>query len=105
MIHPVLIVGAGGWGREVLAQMQGDPACGTQWYPVGFLDTRPQILDGLDCDRPGLLPVPPRAAQPQRLAGRLCQRAGKHHARARCPCRRLRAHRGNGLRRRRRAHR
>ncbi len=50
MTHPVLIIGAGGWGREVLAQMQGDPACGTKWRPVGFLDTRLQILDGLDCD-------------------------------------------------------
>lgn len=52
MTYPVLIIGAGGWGREVLAQMQGDPAYGTTWTIAGFLDTRSQILDGLGCDVP-----------------------------------------------------
>ncbi len=52
MTYPVLIIGAGGWGREVLAQMQGDPACGTTWVINGFLDTRARILDGLGCDVP-----------------------------------------------------
>lgn len=52
MTYPVLIIGAGGWGREVLAQMQGDPACGTTWVIDGFLDTRARILDGLGCDVP-----------------------------------------------------
>ncbi|MCW0372111.1 acetyltransferase [Xanthomonas sacchari] len=52
MTHPVLIIGAGGWGREVLAQMLGDPDCGTKWQPQGFLDTRPHVLDGTDCKLP-----------------------------------------------------
>lgn len=52
MTYPVFIIGAGGWGREVLAQMQGDPACGTTWRIGGFLDNRSQILDGLGCDVP-----------------------------------------------------
>lgn len=52
MTYPVLIIGAGGWGREVLAQMQGDPANNTVWTIKGFLDNRPHILDGLDCDVP-----------------------------------------------------
>lgn len=52
MTYPVLIVGAGGWGREVLAQMQGDQACGTEWTIAGFLDTRAHILDGFNCDIP-----------------------------------------------------
>lgn len=46
----VLIIGAGGWGREVLAQMQGDPDCGKEWTVKGFLDNRPHVLDGLNCD-------------------------------------------------------
>jgi sugar O-acyltransferase (sialic acid O-acetyltransferase NeuD family) len=52
MTYQVLIIGAGGWGREVLAQMQGDPACGTEWTISGFLDTRACILDGFNCDMP-----------------------------------------------------
>lgn len=50
MTYPVLIIGAGGWGREVLAQMQGDPAHNTTWTIKGFLDNRTHILDKLDCD-------------------------------------------------------
>lgn len=43
------IIGAGGWGREVLVQMQDDPACNRDWTIAGFLDTRSQLLDGVDC--------------------------------------------------------
>lgn len=50
MTYPVFIIGAGGWGREVLAQMQADPACGTVWHICGFLDSRSSILDGKGCD-------------------------------------------------------
>lgn len=49
MTYPVFIIGAGGWGREALAQMQGDPACGATWHIGGFLDNRSHILDGLEC--------------------------------------------------------
>jgi len=48
----VMIIGAGGWGREVLAQMQGDTACGKEWLVKGFLDNRLHVLDGLGCDTP-----------------------------------------------------
>lgn len=48
----ILIIGAGGWGREVLAQMQDDPDCGKKWVIKGFLDSRSHILDGLDCSTP-----------------------------------------------------
>lgn len=44
------IIGAGGWGREVLVQMRDDPDCGKEWEVAGFLDTRSHILDGIDCD-------------------------------------------------------
>lgn len=43
------IIGAGGWGREVLVQMRDAPACDTEWEIAGFLDNRPHILDGVDC--------------------------------------------------------
>ncbi|KFA27405.1 NeuD/PglB/VioB family sugar acetyltransferase [Xanthomonas vasicola] len=80
MTHPVLIIGAGGWGREVLAQMQGDPACGTKWRPVGFLDTRLQILDGLDCDL--TIVGSPLSYQPQDEERFVCA-IGDPHARQR----------------------
>lgn len=44
------IIGGGGWGREVLAQMEDDPANGKEWVIEGFLDTRSHVLDGLGCD-------------------------------------------------------
>ncbi|MCB5190862.1 acetyltransferase [Methylobacillus arboreus] len=43
------IIGAGGWGREVLVQMHDDLSCGKAWEIAGFLDTRPHMLDGIDC--------------------------------------------------------
>jgi sugar O-acyltransferase (sialic acid O-acetyltransferase NeuD family) len=49
-MQQVLIIGAGGWGREVLSQMQGDPDHGRKWVVKGFLDSRTQVLDGLGCD-------------------------------------------------------
>jgi len=45
----VLIIGAGGWGREVFHQMTHDDAGhGIDWYVDGFLDSREHILDGYD---------------------------------------------------------
>lgn len=48
----LLIVGAGGWGREVLSQLQGDADYGKVWTIGGFLDTRAHILNELGCDTP-----------------------------------------------------
>lgn len=44
------IIGAGGWGREVLVQMRDAQACNKEWSIAGFLDTRPHLLDGIDCE-------------------------------------------------------
>lgn len=47
----VLIIGAGGWGREVLHQMiHDDVGNGVHWYVDGFLDSRACILDGYDVE-------------------------------------------------------
>jgi sugar O-acyltransferase (sialic acid O-acetyltransferase NeuD family) len=49
----VLIIGAGGWGREVLHQMTHDDAGHkVHWYVDGFLDGRTHILDGYDVGVP-----------------------------------------------------
>ncbi|HZW52222.1 MAG TPA: acetyltransferase, partial [Rudaea sp.] len=49
MMERVLIIGAGGWGREVLHQMTHDDAAhGVEWYVDGFLDGRTHVLDGYD---------------------------------------------------------
>lgn len=45
----VYIIGAGGWGREVLVQMRDSLACDREWRIEGFLDTRSDMLDGIDC--------------------------------------------------------
>lgn len=45
----ISIIGAGGWGREVLAQMQSDIAYNKEWSIKGFLDSRAHALDGFDC--------------------------------------------------------
>ncbi len=42
----LIIVGAGGFGRVLLAQCRGDAACGRDWTVKGFLDNRGTILDG-----------------------------------------------------------
>ncbi|RTZ47581.1 transferase [Candidimonas sp. SYP-B2681] len=36
----IIILGAGGLGRQVLAQMSADPSRGTAWEIAGFLDER-----------------------------------------------------------------
>jgi sugar O-acyltransferase (sialic acid O-acetyltransferase NeuD family) len=45
----VYIIGAGGWGREVLVQMCDAVEHGQDWKIAGFLDTRPHMLNGIDC--------------------------------------------------------
>jgi sugar O-acyltransferase (sialic acid O-acetyltransferase NeuD family) len=48
----LLIVGAGGFGREVLAWALDAPACGKDWRIGGFLDANPAALNGYPCDLP-----------------------------------------------------
>lgn len=48
----VLIIGASGWGREVLEQMRGDAGHGKDWLIGGFLDSRADILDSYGVDTP-----------------------------------------------------
>jgi sugar O-acyltransferase (sialic acid O-acetyltransferase NeuD family) len=44
----LVIVGAGGFAREVLSYALAHPACGTEWQPAGFLDDNPGALTGFD---------------------------------------------------------
>lgn len=60
----VLIIGAGGWGREVLHQMlHEDAGNGVHWRVGGFLDDRPHVLDGYAVEVPVV--GDPLAYQPQ----------------------------------------
>ncbi|WP_218673562.1 acetyltransferase [Pseudomonas sp. ABC1] len=43
------IIGAGGWGREVLVLLQDHTDYDREWMLAGFLDTRPHMLDDIDC--------------------------------------------------------
>jgi sugar O-acyltransferase (sialic acid O-acetyltransferase NeuD family) len=49
-MRKILIIGAGGWGREVLDQLCGDPARCVEWNVKGFLDSRAHMLDGFNYD-------------------------------------------------------
>lgn len=42
----LLIIGAGGFGREVLSWAHDNPCYGVEWTFGGFLDGRPGVLDG-----------------------------------------------------------
>lgn len=46
----MIIVGAGGLGREVHNLASADRANGVDWFLAGFLDTRANALDGVDTD-------------------------------------------------------
>lgn len=48
-MHRVLIVGAGGFGRELLAYLSEDPRRDQDWELGGFLDENAHALDGFDC--------------------------------------------------------
>jgi sugar O-acyltransferase (sialic acid O-acetyltransferase NeuD family) len=52
MKHRLLIVGAGGFGREVLAWALAIPPAARDWDVAGFLDANPAALDGFPCDCP-----------------------------------------------------
>lgn len=45
-MKPVFIVGAGGFGRELLAWCMHDPAYGHDWQVAGFIDDDPDALNG-----------------------------------------------------------
>lgn len=51
----LLIIGAGGFGREVLMMAIDNPCYGVDWVIKGFLDSRSTILDGFSKDS-NLLP-------------------------------------------------
>ncbi len=54
----LIIVGAGGFGREVYGYAQDMPECGREWQLKGFLDDNPQALEGVDDIRhPILSPI------------------------------------------------
>ena len=44
----LIIVGAGGFGREVYSWAEAHPDCGRLWEIAGFLDDNPAALDGFD---------------------------------------------------------
>ena len=44
-MRDVLIVGAGGLGRELLGWLRDSPDCGTSGEPVGFLDDDPTVAE------------------------------------------------------------
>lgn len=46
----ILIVGAGGFGRELLQWIKDINIVRPSWDIVGFLDDNPKALDGVDCD-------------------------------------------------------
>lgn len=53
----VIIVGAGGFGREVFNWAKDHPDCGKVWEITGFLDDNPQALEGFNYEVPILGPV------------------------------------------------
>ncbi|ADG17115.1 sugar O-acyltransferase, sialic acid O-acetyltransferase NeuD family [Paraburkholderia atlantica] len=53
----LLIIGAGGFGREVLTMAVDNPNYNVNWTIKGFLDNRPGVLDGFT-RHPGLIRDP-----------------------------------------------
>ena len=63
-MRDLYIVGAGGFGRELLSWLRGHPACGQLWEPRGFVDDNPGALAGFGLDLPvvgGVGEIEPRA--------------------------------------------
>jgi sugar O-acyltransferase (sialic acid O-acetyltransferase NeuD family) len=61
-VKNLIIIGAGGYGREILMLALDNPACGVEWRVKGFLDNRSGILDGFVTDPnqlPGAVPYSP----------------------------------------------
>jgi sugar O-acyltransferase (sialic acid O-acetyltransferase NeuD family) len=58
----LIIIGAGGFGREVFIWARDNAACGRDWQVRGYLDNRPGVLDGYEKDAnklPGAVPAAP----------------------------------------------
>ncbi len=53
----LVIIGAGGFGREVLDWARQAEACGNDWLVKGFLDDNPRALDGGRAEAPLLGPI------------------------------------------------
>lgn len=47
----VIIVGAGGFGRELLCWAGGHPDCGKVWDVAGFIDDNQGALDAFNCSK------------------------------------------------------
>ena len=47
----LIVVGAGGLGREIYGCAKTHPDCGVRWRPAGFLDDFPNALGGRDYPR------------------------------------------------------
>lgn len=46
----IIIIGAGGYGRELLQWIKDINEAGPTWEIAGFIDDNPVALDGLECD-------------------------------------------------------
>ena len=63
----LVILGAGGFGREVLAWARQSAACGRDWQVRGFLDDNPRALDGLAVGAPLLGAIAGHVPQPDEV--------------------------------------
>jgi len=51
-VKRLIIVGAGGFGREILSWVEDVLTDKNEWQVIGFLDANPRALDGYNCDLP-----------------------------------------------------
>ena len=63
----LIILGAGGLGREVLAWARQSAACGRDWQVAGFLDDNPRALDRFAIDVPLLGSIAGYVPQPDEV--------------------------------------
>ncbi len=56
-MKPLVIVGAGGFGREVFSMVQEINSATPMWQVLGFIDDDPHALDGYDDFAPLLGPI------------------------------------------------
>ncbi|MFZ9992754.1 MAG: hypothetical protein ACO3J6_10180, partial [Opitutales bacterium] len=62
----LLIIGAGGFGRELYAWASQHPDCGRQWQLAGFLDDNPEALKPFGSFAP-VLPLTGHRPAPDQL--------------------------------------
>lgn len=53
-MNKIIIIGAGGFGRELLQWIKDINEVKSTWEIAGFLDDNPNALDGIECDYPML---------------------------------------------------